>query len=89
VDRDFILKDKQSYYKRWPEVENRLTSALNVDRSHGEGSALVTYTIRYLTNSPARAETKVGEARDELMLRLVNGELSIVAQRQQVLGMAN
>ncbi len=89
VDRDFILKDKQSYYRRWPEVENRLTSALNMDRSHGEDSALVTYTIRYRTNSPARAETKAGEARDELMLRLVNGELLIVAQRQQVLGVAN
>ena len=48
-----------------------------------------TYTLRYRTNSPARAETKAGEAHDELMLRLVNGELLIVSQRQQVLGVAN
>lgn len=89
VGRDFILTDKQSYYRRWPEVENRLASELNVDRSHGEGSALVTYSIRWRANSPARGATASGTARDELKLRLANGELSIVAQRQQVFGATN
>jgi TIR domain len=89
VGRDFILKDKQSYYRRWPEVENRLASELKVDRSLGDGSALVTYTIQWRANSPARGATASGAARDELMLRLAKGELSIVAQRQHVLGAVN
>jgi hypothetical protein len=85
VGRDFILKDKKSYYRRWPEVENRLASEIKVDQSYGDDSALVTYTINYRVNSPTRGATASGAARDELMLRLVNGEPTIVAQRQQVL----
>jgi len=88
VGRDFILKDKKSYYRRWPEVENRLASEIKVDQSYGDDSALVTYTINYRVNSPTRGATASGAARDELMLRLVNGEPTIVAQRQQVLSPA-
>jgi TIR domain len=86
VGKDFILKDKQGYYRRWPEVENRLTSEVGIERSQGERTVRVSYTIRYRVNNPSRAETRTGMARDTLLLHVVNGEPAIVSQRQQGLG---
>lgn len=89
ANKDFILKDKQNYYRRWPEVDNRLVSAIDVQQTPGDGTVQVSYTIQYRVTNPARAESKSGVARDELQLRLTNGDLSIVAQRQKVLSTVN
>jgi hypothetical protein len=88
VGKDVILKDKQAYYRRWPEVENRLAGEIGIERGQLEGTARVSYIIHYRVSNPARAETRNGAARDTLWLRLINGEPAIVAQRQQVLGAA-
>lgn len=89
VGKDFILKDKQNYYRRWPEVNNRLASAVAVNRSNGEGAVQASYTINYRVNSAKRAENKAGLAREILDMRLVNGDLYIVAQRQQIVSTQN
>jgi hypothetical protein len=89
VGKDFILKDKQNFYRRWPTVDNRLTSPVVVDRTPGDGSVQVSYTIKYRVSNPGRAESKAGTARDELQLRRQNGDLLIVAQRQKVMNAAN
>ena len=87
--KDFILKDKQNYYRRWPEVDNRLVSAIEVQQTQDERTMQVFYTIQYRVTNPDRADSKSGMARDELLLRLTNGDLSIVAQRQKVLSTEN
>ena len=86
VGHDFILKDKQSFHKRWPVIDNRLAGDIAVDRSAGDGSASVSYVIRYKVSSPARGDAKAGMARDVLVLRLIQDRPLIVAQRQQALG---
>ena len=86
VGHDFILKDKQAFHRRWPVIENRLASDIAVDRSAGDGSVSVSYTIRYRVSSPQRADAESGAARDVLVLRLIQDRPLIVAQRQQPLG---
>ena len=85
ADKDFILKDRQNFYRRWPEVDNRLVSTIDVQQSQSDGTVQVSYTIQYRVTNPARADSKSGVARDELQLRLTNGDLTIVAQREKVL----
>lgn len=89
ASKDFILKDKQNYDRRWPEVDNRLVSEIEVQQTQGDGLVQASYTIQYRVTNPARADSKSGVARDELQLRLTNGDLSIVAQRQKVLSTVN
>ena len=86
VGHDFILRDKQAFHKRWPVIDNRLAGDIAVDRSAGDGSASVSYAIRYQVSSPARGDAKTGTARDVLVLRLIQDRPLIVAQRQQALG---
>ncbi len=89
ASKDFILKDKQNYYRRWPQVDNRLAGAVVVDRTSGDGTLLVSYTVNFRVANPGRADGRAGAARDEIRLRPVNGDLLIVAQRQKVLSAAN
>ena len=67
-------------------IDNRLAGDIAVDRSAGDGSASVSYAIRYQVSSPARGDAKTGTARDVLVLRLIQDRPLIVAQRQQALG---
>lgn len=85
----FILKDKVAYQRRWPELENQLVGPIEIDRSSGDGSALLSYTIRYSVRSPARGDSKSGTARDELRVRPIDGQLLIVEQRQRILNAQN
>jgi TIR domain len=89
VGKDFILKDKQAYYRRWPVVENRRTSEIGVQRLSGEEGARVSYAIRYQVSNPNRSETKSGAANDELTLRFADGRLLIAGQRQQFVNATN
>lgn len=85
ADKDFILKDRQNFYRRWTEVDNRLVSTIDVQQPQGDGTVQVSYTMQYRVTNPARADSKSGVAREELQLRLTNGDLTIVAQREKVL----
>jgi hypothetical protein len=87
--KDFIRKDKQAYYRRWPVVENRRSGDINVQRLSGEDGARVSYPIRYQVSNPDRSETKSGAAIEELTLRFAEGRLLIAGQRQQVVNAKN
>ena len=84
VGKDYILKDKQSYYRRWPEVVNRLLDDVVLGRTGRQDTATVSFNIAYQVRSPERGETKSGSAHNELQVRSVDGELKIVAERQRV-----
>jgi hypothetical protein len=81
----FILKDRLNFQRRWPEVDNRLAGPIDIDRSSGDGTAVLSYTIRYGVRSPERGDSKSGMARDELRVRPVDGQLLIVGQHQKIL----
>ena len=84
ASKGFILKDKQNYYRRWPEQQSHLAGTIDVNRSAGDGTITLSYPIEYRVRSSARAESKSGAARDELRVRQTNGQLLIVAQRQRI-----
>ena len=84
VGKDYILKDKQGYYRRWPEVQNRLVDDVVLGRTGKQDTATVSFNIAYQVRSPERGETKSGTAHNELQVRRVDGELKIVAERQRV-----
>ena len=81
----FIMKDRLNFQRRWPEVDNRLAGPIDIDRSSGDGTAVLSYTIRYGVRSLERGDSKSGMARDELRVRPVDGQLLIVGQRQKIL----
>ncbi|MDM0069694.1 TIR domain-containing protein [Variovorax sp. J31P207] len=83
--RAFILKDRLNFQRRWPEVDNRLAGPIDIDRSSGDGTAVLSYTIRYGVRSLERGDSKSGMARDELRVRPVDGQLLIVGQHQKIL----
>ncbi|MDM0032823.1 TIR domain-containing protein [Variovorax sp. J22P271] len=83
--RAFILKDRLNFQRRWPEVDNRLAGPIDIDRSAGDGTAVLSYTIRYGVRSLERGDSKSGMARDELRVRPIDGRLLIVGQHQRIL----
>ncbi|WP_418318164.1 toll/interleukin-1 receptor domain-containing protein [Piscinibacter sakaiensis] len=84
VGREFVQKDKQSFYSRWPQVEYRRSGDLNIDRLPDEPAARVSYLVDYRVHSPARSQSRSGRALDYLMLRFDDGRIRIVAQRQDI-----
>ncbi|MEO8410801.1 MAG: TIR domain-containing protein, partial [Propionivibrio sp.] len=84
ASKSFILKDKQNYYRRWPEQQSHLAGTIDVNRSAGDGTITLSYPIEYRVRSSTRAESKSGAARDELRVQQTNGQLLIVAQRQRI-----
>jgi hypothetical protein len=85
VGHDSILKDKSAYYKRWPDVQMQLAGSVQIDRSTGKDSYALAYPVRYAVKSAARADGRSGMAREELVVREIDGRLLIVAQRERIL----
>ena len=84
VGTDYIFKDKQSYFRRWPDVRARLSDEVVVKRAGKEDAATLSFGTAYQVHSPERGETRSGTARNEFQVRRVAGELKIVAEQQRV-----
>jgi hypothetical protein len=89
VGKDFILRDKQNYYRRWPEVENHLTSGISIDRSVGHDTAHVSFAISFNVRNPVRGDARSGTARNDLQVRWINGKLRITSEQQRVTSRQN
>ena len=85
ASHDFILKDKQSYYRRWPAVTKTLDGPVQVLPTPAPGAAEVSYLVRHKIHSDERAETNLGLARETLRLeRGPGGGWLIAVQQAQV-----
>ena len=85
ASHDFILKDKQRYYRRWPAVTKTLDGPVQVLPTPAPGAAEVSYLVRHKIHSDERAETNVGFARETLRLeRGPGGGWLIAVQQAQV-----
>jgi len=84
VGKDYILQDKRAYFRRWPEVENRLVGKVALEPTEMGDTATVWFAIAYRVHSPERGDTKSGTAENELQVRRVGDELKIVAEKQRV-----
>lgn len=85
ASHDFILKDKQSFYRRWPAVTKTLDGPVQVLPTPAPGAAEVSYLVRHKIHSDERAETNVGLAQERLRLeRSPGGGWLIAVQHEQV-----
>lgn len=85
ASHDFILKDKQSFYRRWPAVTKTLDGPVQVLPTPAPGAAEVSYLVRHKIHSDERAETNVGMAQERLRLeRGPGGGWLIAVQHEQV-----
>jgi hypothetical protein len=84
VGKDYILRDKQAYYRRWPEVRNKLQDKVLLERTDREDTVTLSFRIAWEVYSPERGATRTGTAHNELQVRRIGDELKITAERQRV-----
>jgi hypothetical protein len=84
VGADYIFKDKQNYFRRWPDVQARLADEVVVKQAGKEEAATLSFGTTYRVHSQERGETRSGTARNEFQVRRVAGELRIIAEKQRV-----
>ena len=82
VNRSFIRKDQNSYYRRWPQRDFDLVSPPQVDRASGNAASL-RFRVRYALRGPS--ETASGQVENYVRVRKENSGLKIVAIRERKL----
>lgn len=85
VSKTYIEKDKLNYYKRWPIVNYRLDGGIDVRSGSSQNSRRAVFKINFLVRNDAQNRQVRGQAESQLEVRLINGELKIVAESQIVL----
>ncbi len=85
VSKTYIEKDKLNYYKRWPIVNYRLDGGIDVRSGSSQDSRRAVFKINFLVRNDAENRQVRGQAESQLEVRLINGELKIVAESQKVL----
>lgn len=85
VSKTYIEKDKLNYYKRWPIVNYRLDGGIDVRSGSSQNSRRAVFKINFLVRNDAENRQVRGQAESQLEVRLINGELKIVAESQKVL----
>lgn len=85
VDKEFIYRDKQAYYKRWPKVSNALSGDIKVHDLDDPATRIVSFLIEFRVSSPARGAGVFGTAENVLQLRRIDGKIKILDEKQKVL----
>jgi hypothetical protein len=84
VSKAFISKDKDSYYRRWSQVRNTLSSDLTIRSGADSNEMIVSFSIEFLVSNSLRGASIHGTATDILTIRRINDRLTIVAEKQIV-----
>jgi hypothetical protein len=84
VDPDAVLKDRELYYRRWPDIKLRLDGDITVSAGETPLTKVVTYSCRYEVSSPARKTHASGVTKATLVLSTAGGGLKIIGQREEV-----
>lgn len=81
ADRAFIVKDKTSYYRRWPQVRKTLVGPVTVSRN---GSATtLSFTSHFEVANPERGDRKSGTMVEELVLSGLDQSPRIVSVHER------
>ena len=83
--KDFIRQDKQLYYQRWPVVEYKLDDEIAVQDLPDNEFKVVTFTTSFNVYNPEKENGIKGKALNTIKIRLINGDLKIIDEKQQVL----
>jgi hypothetical protein len=81
VNQDFVVKDTQSYVKRWPERKYTLVGPITFDTSGPVGETQIEFTIDYTVRNKSRA--KSGRTKNFWTVRTTGDEMKIIAIREE------
>jgi len=84
VDKNFIATDKAAYYRRWPAVENQVSSPIQIQASQITDLYVVDYDVNYRVFNPERGKSIEGNASNKLFLQVAGNSIFIVKENQWV-----
>ena len=85
VSKSIISQDKNSYYKRWPEVVNTMEGDVSITDVSETDTKQVTFYLSFYVHSSKRNQTISGNAKNTLKISRIDAELKIVSENQEVL----
>ena len=83
VDRDFIRKDKATYFERWPVTREEIEGPINVTRSGDDWIAR--FKTRFRVENPAKGVVIQGIQEATYTLQFSDGAFRIAGENGQVL----
>jgi len=82
ASRDFILKDKENYYRQWHVDENELVGNITVSDGPDVAEKIATFTVHFRASNAHSGKTSEGTASNVLTIRDSDGHLRIVGETQ-------
>jgi S1-C subfamily serine protease len=84
VDKAFIRKDLESYFKRWPVTKIQLNSAVQVLDTKKTNEKRVLFSYDFQATAPDRRATSVGSTSNEWWVWETEGILKVFGEMQKV-----
>ena len=84
VGLDVILNDKQTYFRRWPQVTLRTEGDVSIEPPEGDNARRVQFAVDYRVASAARATSATGTTSTTLTIALIDGAMKIVDHKETV-----
>jgi hypothetical protein len=84
VDKEFIRKDLETYFKRWPVTKVELTSAVQILDTKKADEKRVLFSYDFHATAPDRGATSVGSASAEWWVWETEGILKVFGETEKV-----
>jgi serine/threonine protein kinase len=84
VNKDFIRKDKEYYFKRWSTIENAVEGEVNLSDTANQDIKIVKFITSFRVRNSSKAIK--GRAENTWKLKKINDQLQIIDEKQTVLG---
>jgi S1-C subfamily serine protease/Tfp pilus assembly protein PilF len=84
VDKAFIRKDLESYFKRWPVTKVQLNSTVQVADTKKANEKRVLFSYDFQATASDRGATSVGSTSNEWWVWQTEGTLKIFGEKQKV-----
>ena len=85
VGHDFIWKDKENYYKSWPERKYSLAGPLTIEEARSPDRFRVSFTVTFDLRNPRKGNLAYGAADMTLTLRQEEDILKISGIKEKIL----
>jgi hypothetical protein len=82
VMREFILRDKESYYRQWRVLQNEVVGKITVSDGPNASEKIATFTVHYHAVNQRLGKDSEGTANNILTISDNGGELRIVGEIQ-------
>jgi S1-C subfamily serine protease len=85
VDKTFIRRDLESYFKRWPVTKIQLNSGVQVLDTKNAAEKRVLFSYDFHATAPDRGANSVGSASTEWWVWETEGTLKVFGEKEQVI----